>query len=172
MWMIQINEITVIKLKNSENPNATKTNSFNLSNLYFIFVHLFESKCHSILQRKDPNIPFFFSEWPPKGIPYNRRVNANKVTKEKKKKTQNKVVETLFTFGKLFLWIFPLFKFFFVVSFSSVIQCKPELLTCLFDNDMYSMERTFLYNKIKKNGSFHCATRYMLENDEVYLKKK
>lgn len=36
---------------------------------------------------------------------------------------------------------------------------------------MYSMERTFLYNKIKKNGSFHCATRYMLENDEVYLKK-
>lgn len=139
--------------------------------MYFIFVHLSESKCHSILQRKDSNILFFFFEWPPKGIPYNRRVNANKVTKEKKKKTQNKVVETLFTFGKLFLWIFPLFKFFVVVSFSSVIQCKPELLTCLFDNDMYSMERTILYNKKKKRKFSLCYTIYARKRWSLSKKK-
>lgn len=114
----------------------------------------------------------FFSEWPPKGIPYNRRVNANKVTKEKKKKLKIKSLKLCLHLENSSCEFFPSSNFFVVVvSFSSVIQCKPELLTCLFDNDMYSMERTFLYNKKKRKFSL-CYTIYARKRWSLSKKKK
>lgn len=138
--------------------------------MYFIFVHLSESKCHSILQRKDSNIPFFF-EWPPKGIPYNRRVNANKVTKEKKKKTQNKVVETLFTFGKLFLWIFPLFKFLLLLfHFHLWFNVSPNYLRACLTTTCIQWNAHFCITKKKRKFSL-CYTIYARKRWSLSKKK-